>query len=152
MGIMDASCNERTGKFSHRNVEFADRSHWWKPEPRHVQERIGELGLVGGKLPSTSGMKDVVKNLTDAEDKPKKVELKEFQKLTSHKMFFRSMDNSTVQFEMATLITDMCNPTVRAVTRLMRVMSCCNLKPKVSLDVQAGQAPKVVCGWRQCVR
>ena len=52
-----------------------------KPEPRHVQERIEELGSAGGTAPSTRGMKDVVKNFANTEDKPRKVESKEFQRL-----------------------------------------------------------------------
>ena len=39
------------------------------PERRHVQKkRLGELGFAGGKAPSTSGVKDVVKKLTQAEE------------------------------------------------------------------------------------
>ena len=116
LGRAVPGCNQRTGKLSRRKVE------WWQPEPRHVQERIGELGLAGGMVPCTSYMKDAVKNLTDAEEKPRKVEFKEFfQSLTSNRMFFQSMDDSTIQFEMVMVITDMCKPTFGAMARLMRV-------------------------------
>ena len=39
---------------------------------------MGYFGLASGKASPTSGMKDVVKNLTDAEDKLRKVWSKEF--------------------------------------------------------------------------
>ena len=71
----------------------------WKPEPRQVPECIEGLGLASGKVPSTSGMKGLVKTLANAEDKPEKVESKELQRLTSYKMFFRSLDDSTLQLE-----------------------------------------------------
>ena len=64
-------------------MQFADGAHWWK---RHVQESTKELGLQGGKAPSTSGMKDVVKHLMDVEDKPSKEESKELQRLVGSKL------------------------------------------------------------------
>ena len=56
-----------------------------KPEPRRSQERLGELGLASGGVPSTSDMKDVVQNLTDAEDTPRKVEWKGFPEADQQK-------------------------------------------------------------------
>ena len=32
-----------TSKFSRTKVEFTDEAYWWKPKPRHVQERIRNL-------------------------------------------------------------------------------------------------------------
>ena len=97
-------------------MESDDEVCLWKPEPRHVQERIREFG----KVLSTSDMQDFVKNLADAEGKPRKVESKEFQRY------------STIQIEIVMVITDMWGPTVGAMARLMRVMSCCNKKPTSS--------------------
>ena len=62
--------------------------------------------VVGGEVPSTSDMKDAVRKHTGAEDKLMKVESKEFQSFTSHKMFFYSLDDSTIQFAMV-MVMDM---------------------------------------------
>ena len=91
-------------------------------------------------VPSTSGMKDVVKNLTVEEDKPRKAEPKEFQKLTSNKMRFHSMDDSTIQFDMVMVITDMSKPTVLAIAKRLRVMRHCNVKPTMQTMCQMSRS------------
>ena len=139
-------CNQRTGKFLCRKVDSEDGAYWWKPESRRSQECIGELGLAGGKVPSTSDMKDAVRKHTEAEDKLIKVESKKFQRLTSSKMFFHSLDDSTIQFEMA-MVMDMCTSTVGA-----RPMGYCSMKPTLPQAGQSRTDAKVHCGCIQCVR
>ena len=99
-------------------MELAGSAYWRKPDPRHVQECIEELGLVGGKARSTSGTTDTLKNLADAEDSLSEVESKSFQRLAG-KMLYHSLHDPTIQFDMAMLISGMCQPTVGAMARLM---------------------------------
>ena len=80
-------------------VESDDGACWCKPEPRSSQERVEELGVAGGKAPSTSGVEDVVKNLTDLEDKPKNTELKGFQRFTGNKVVYHSLDDSRTKWQ-----------------------------------------------------
>ena len=60
------------------------------------------------------------------------MESKEFQRLTINKMPFQSLDDPTIQFGMVMVITDVCKPTVGVMSRLMRAMSHCNVKPTLS--------------------
>ena len=64
--------------------------------------------------------------------KTKNKEQKEFQRFSSKEMFFHSTNDPTIQFEMVTLITDVCKQTVGAMARLMRVMRYCNVKLTIS--------------------
>ena len=61
-------------------------------------ECIEELGLAGGKAPSTLGTEDTVKNLAEAEDGVSEVEPKIIQRLGG-KMIHHSSDDPTIQFE-----------------------------------------------------
>ena len=63
------------------------------------------------------------------------MESNEFQRLTSKRMFFHSMDDKTIQFEMVMVITDMRKPRVGAMARLMLVIRYCNVKPTLSWRV-----------------
>ena len=99
-------------------MELAGSAYWRKPDPRHVQECIEQLGSVGGKAPSTPGTTDTLKNLADAEDSLSEVESKSFQRLAG-KMLYHSLDDPTIQFDKAMLISGVCQPTVGAMARLM---------------------------------
>ena len=100
-----------------------------------MQECIEELGLAGGKAPTTLGTKDTVKNLDEAEDSLSEVEPKNFQRLAS-KMLYHSLDDPTIQFQMAVVLSGMCKPTVGAMARLMRAKRCCIDRLTLSLEVQ----------------
>ena len=104
---------------------------WWKPDPRHVQECIEELGPVGGKTPSTPGTKDTPKNLAAADDSLSEVESKNSQRQAG-KMLCHSSDDPTIQVEMAKVMSSMCQPTVGGMARLMRVMRHSIDRPRLS--------------------
>ena len=67
----DGELREEIGSDQPDMVRWIDTScmggaHWWKPDTRHVQDCIEELGPAGGKASSTRGTKDTVKNLAAA--------------------------------------------------------------------------------------
>ena len=47
---------------------FADGAYCWKADSKEVQECIEEIGLNGGKAPSTLGAKDMVQSFAGLED------------------------------------------------------------------------------------
>ena len=114
LGIIVAGCNQRAGKFSRRKVESDNGAQWCEPEPRRLRERVEELGLA---------------SLTDAEDKPRKVESKEFHRLRCDKMIFHGL---TIQFEVVKVLLDMCKPMFGSMARLTRVTRHCTDKPTFS--------------------
>ena len=104
-------------KFSRRKVEFKDGAHLREPDPRCVQECTVEHGLVGGQAPSA----------LDAEDQPRKGELKEFQRWVGNK-FCRSLDGHKNVFEMNKVMSDASRPTGGPVEGRTNVISCCDHK------------------------
>ena len=57
------NCCQKSGSPFRKTVGVVDAAYWWKPGPRFVQECMEELGLPGGKAPSTLGTKNTVKNV-----------------------------------------------------------------------------------------
>ena len=53
---------------------------------KRVQEFNEELGLAGGKSPSTPGANDTVKNLAEAKDSLSEVDLKTFLRVAGKKL------------------------------------------------------------------
>ena len=94
LGVTGPNCSQKSGKFFQRTVKFDGGSLWWKPDPWHVQKCIEELGFT-------------VKNLTEAEDSLSEVESRNFQRLVG-KMPCHSLDDPTIQFEMAVVMSGMC--------------------------------------------
>ena len=111
----------------------ADSDNRWKPETRRSQERIGELGLVGGEVPPASDMTDAVRKPTgEAEDsgveevpmvdQPQGV-LSQLGRLDD---YVRDGDGQ-----------DMCQPTVGATARLMRTMGYCEAYAQESVTTRS---------------
>ena len=131
LGRTGPNCSKQSGKFLRRTLWFADGAFWWKPHARHVQGCIEELGLAGGKAPSTLGAKDTLKNFAEAEDSLSEVESESFQRLDC-KIPHHSKGDPTIQFELAMVMSDMYKPSVGAMAGLMWVMRNCIDRPTLS--------------------
>ena len=131
LGRIGPDCEQKSGVFLKRVIEFADGAYWWKPDPRHIIDCIAELGLAGGKAAPTPGTKDTVRNLTDGEDTLSEEEGKKFQRLAG-KMLYHSLDDPTVQFDMAMVMSSMSTPTVAGMARLVWVVRHCVDRPTLS--------------------
>ena len=99
-----------------------------------MQERFEELGLSSGKAPSTSGTQDVVKNLTDAEDQAEESVVEGVAGGSSNKMIHHNLDDSTIKFEMAMVIPDMCKPTVGVTVSWTFELDKHSVKPGLLVD------------------
>ena len=93
-----------------------------------MQDHIAELGLAGGKAPSSPGTIDTVKNLAEA-DILSEVESENSQRLDGK--YAHNLGDPTIQFEIATMISGVCKPTIGAMIRLMRIR-CCIDRPTLS--------------------
>ena len=65
-----------------------------------------------------------MKSLAEAEDSLSEVDSMHFQRFLG-KMLHHSLDDPTIQFEMAMVMPGRCKPTVGAMARLMRVIRYC---------------------------
>ena len=101
------------------------------PDSMRVQERIQALALTRCSGPWTHGDNDAVKNLDEAEDTCRKLSLDHI------------LDDPTIQFEVATVMSGMCNPAVGVVARLMWVIATA-LRSRCSHDVPASSSSKGV--------
>ena len=87
-----------------------------------------------------------MKNLAEAQDSLSAVESKNFQRLAL-KMLHHGVDDPTIQFEMAMVMSGMCKPTVGAMARLMRVIRYCIDKPTLSWRFKLDRQQQ--CLWMQ---